>query len=185
MNGFYICVMVVGIMIVFMAFIWIIIDKKRSIDYKKVIDSKKNDLVEIIEDADIMVEELNKFSDYIVTEFDKREKKLGEYFMNVDVAISEKGVLENEILKNGTDNRVFNKNDVTTKTNTNIKQKNINNTQIKINNEKISVNEKVIHLNTRYKKVLDFKNKGLTQIEIAKQLNIGKGEVKLIFDMLD
>jgi hypothetical protein len=175
MNRFYISIIVIGIVIEIISFIWIIIDKKRRIDLKKVVDSKKEDLVEIIEDADVMVEELNKFSDYIVSEIDIREKKLEKIFNKTDKIINAQESTS-EKYKNGT----YGNTELSYKYLLDKTQMNINNIKKKNNN-----NNNVIHLNPKYRDVLDLKNSGMGIEDIAKKLNIGKGEVKLIINMLN
>jgi hypothetical protein len=196
MSGFYSCIIIIGILVEFIAFVWILIDKKNKINYKKIIDSKKNNLLEIIEDADIMVDELNKFSDYIVSEFDKREKKLELYFEKADkICINEEFEM-NERTKNGTDNLSITNNvlskgnhesHINDLSNLNINkiQKTISRTQMNLNSFKDEINDKIIHLHPKYRKIFNLKENGLSQSDIARELNMGREEVKLILDMWD
>lgn len=199
MNQFYVSIMFIGILLMLISFIWVIIDKKRHIDYREVIDEKKTSLVNIVEDAEVMVEELNKFSGYVFDEFEVREKNVKGLLNKLDQEIKEKTVVVNSMKitekaeeisfkKAVGENRISPK--ITYVQNNSGRDKDLNG--IIEQREEISrennyetepKKDNVIHLKQRYKKVLNMVDDGLTQGEIAKKLNMGKSEVQLILEM--
>ena len=193
-NHFYVSIIFLGIILIVIAFIWIIYDRKKYYDNTKRLDKKREELVNIISDAEQMVEELNKFSDYIVTRMDiKNEelctslKALEERASKVSSENIEKQgtkVYHSENVVNGILNDVQSESSPILDLKSDLIMDNIdyNNDFIYEPNVKqqVKVNEKVIPINSKYKEVVQLANRGLSDTEIAKQLNLGKGEIQLI-----
>ncbi len=78
MNGFFISLIFFGILLVIVSLIFIFLDKKKVFQFMKSFDDKKQELTEIISDAEEMIEELNKFSDYIVGQMDRKNDELNK-----------------------------------------------------------------------------------------------------------
>ena len=76
MDGFYAGIIFAGIILVIISLIWIAYDRKKTFDHSKQFDAKKEEILGIIDDAEMMISELNKFSDYIVTQMDKKNEEL-------------------------------------------------------------------------------------------------------------
>lgn len=74
--NFYVSLVFFGILLILFSLAWIILDKKKAFGFMRSLDEKKQELVEIINDAEQMIEELNKFSDYIVTQMDLKNEEL-------------------------------------------------------------------------------------------------------------
>ena len=78
MNGFFVSLIFFGILLVIVSLIIIFLDKKKVFQFMKSFDDKKQELTEIISDAEEMIEELNKFSDYIVGQMDRKNDELNK-----------------------------------------------------------------------------------------------------------
>lgn len=188
MTAFFGSVMVIGILLILYSFAWIAFDKKKSWDFEDQFEEKKTELINVINDAEQMLTELNKFSDYIVSKIDEKN---GEIFSSIEVIESKiskmKDYQENMIIEESP----FSINSgIDYKSNTiksdliieNIKK--VNTTAdidiSKNDTEHSSKNEKVIPLRNRHKEVVLLSKNGLNDTEIAKKLNMGKGEIQLI-----
>jgi len=75
--------MFIGIVLMAVAFIWIAFDWKKSNGKEKEIESKKNDLNDVISEAEQMIVEINKLSGYVVSTL---ESKTDEIFKKLDEA---------------------------------------------------------------------------------------------------
>jgi len=205
MSQFYVSIIFLGIMLITVSIVLIAFDKKKSIDYVNELDSKKQELVGIISDAEQMIEEMNKFSDYIVTQMDFKsdqlsislknfEKEIGNLKEKADIRIDASTFLSDKVVNGGyaaiskgyenqaseyrNINSEYDGIDIDSTDNNNlqfIKQ----NSRFKI---KETLGEKVIPMNAKYRKVIQLSQNGLEDTEIAKCLNMGKGEVQLIIE---
>jgi len=187
-NGFYVSLIFMGIIIIVFALVWIAYDKKKSYDYSKQLDDKSIELVGIIKDAEQMINELNKFSDYIVTQIDLKNQELAADIKKVDERISQLNNISKSIdnvvngnnmpgmgmsfeiptLERGSDT-------VGDKINTD----NSNSNQFQ-HKHKTRSGDKIIPINNKCDEVLQLAAEGLDETEIARKLNIGKGEIQLI-----
>jgi len=191
MIQFYVCIIFLAIILICSTFVWIIYDKRNANNYEKRLDSKKQELITIINDAEQMVEELNKFSDYIVEQVNLKDNEMiknlknaedrifkinedAQYLLNLEFEQSQFKVKEE--VKNKEEIKLKNK-EKTIKEDLSeeeLSNKNIN---------KFKSNVKVIPMNARYKDVVNLSRKGLNKSEIAKMLDIGKGEIELILEV--
>ena len=189
MTIFYVSVILVGVLVVFVALILIIVDRKKGIDYSNAIDQKSKQLVDIIKDAEQMIEEMDKFSNYIIRRFESKNDEIKELLCDVDKKVetlnAKQAEIESErevvLKKTGTDENYSNKpverksflekQGVMFKNSVNYKKQNKRKT------------EKIIEINSRHKEVLDMAKTGFDETYIAKTLNIGKGEIGLILQM--
>lgn len=200
MEGFYVSIIFVGIMLVFISFAMIAYDRKKTYDYTKLLDEKKQDLIDIISDAEQMVEEMNKFSDYIVTKIDLKNEELCTLLKNVEGKTKKISIqLENIDTQKNVSHKKNEKSVVEAieiKENVSQKEKLFDhNSDLVIDNNLIESavemhsnnlkhqsksKDKIIPLNSRHKEVIQLVNKGMNSTEIARKLNIGKGEIELI-----
>lgn len=193
MNSFYVSIIFLGITLIAIALVWIAYDVKRSNDYEKRLDEKKKDLVEIIEDSEEMIEELNKFSDYIVTQMDIKNEEMNNNLRAVEerikqlhkqVSESSEIVIQKEKVVNGRAFEIRSKAEVSPVS---------YNNDLVVDTLRIDMPQaaagapgrqvpknNVIQLNSRHKEVLRLSENGLSDTEIAKTLNMGKGEIQLI-----
>lgn len=214
MSGFYVSLIFVGILLVLISIILILIDKKNVFIFRKTFDDKKQELVEIINDAEQMIDELNRFSDYIVSQIDAKNEEL-----NVSIKGAEKKIsaLKNKAtaisktinatsrkaIKDDSDDTVIEtKNSMAgeatkaqrqSDTGSVLPQKALNNpvaaveaySRSKTMPSKTIKNrgDKVIPFNSKHSEVLRLSKQGMEGTEIAKSLNMGKGEVELIIGL--
>ncbi|RXE60234.1 DUF6115 domain-containing protein [Acetivibrio mesophilus] len=196
MAGFYVSMMFIGILLVLASLILIVFDKKKSIEADKRIDEKKEELSKIIADADLMVEELNKFSDYVISQVEQKNKetlalikdaeerleKLSKESTNVLIESrdeSKASADKDRFVLNTGDSFVEGRSDLIIDS---IKFEDQPASAAKPYQIKLQgiTDEKVIPINSKHKEVLALAQKGLNETEIAKKLSIGKGEIQLI-----
>jgi len=204
MSRFYVSIIFLGVMLVIVSIMMIAYDRKRSLDYFSEIDAKKEELVGIMSDAEQMVEELNKFSDYIVTQMDVKNEELNTSFKNIEehIELFNSKIPRSLKSKAFTFERVANGgfsdigeesfdneadmsanlilNDIVINEDNPSHQKVVN-SQLKIKLKDISC-EKVIPLNSKFKEVVRLSQQGIDDTTIAKRMNMGKGEVQLIIE---
>ncbi len=197
MVGFYTSIMFTGIILVVVSLIWIAFDRKKAFDTELRIDEKKAELVRIIRDAEMMVEELNKFSDYVVTQIGEKNSEMEESFKQADRLIETMKIetgcffetlkFQNEVIGNsysiGVNHRAVETNFV--KKNDLVLEEpfeEVYTPAVKSSrsNSQMKVRDKVIPINSRYNEVITLSKKGLNETEIARKLNMGKGEIQLI-----
>jgi len=197
----------IGITLVFVALISVLFDRKKSWDFERRIDEKKQELLEIVSDAEEMVSELNRFSDYVITQVNtkneellqnltKCESKLKEINSKLSGNSNDVITIEKETdIKAVVNNYVTSKNNKPDETQNSFKSdliienmnfdKNLNNLPSEQLGSVIDskYNDKVIPISAKHREVLQLAEKGLTDTEIAKRLNMGKGEIQLILEL--
>lgn len=180
MVAFFTDLFIIGIILILFSIIMVMFDRKRDLVEKSEIISIKNELQELLEDSNEMVDELNRFSDYIITKVDE---KCCEY-MNLIKSVPDSKVASarSAEIKDSPAAVVdlpFNIPIVT------------EGSDIDIKNEEILFSEDVKPLGTvtesrnndishRHGEVIKLFEAGMSDSEIAKALNMGKGEVQLI-----
>ncbi|MGI6778685.1 MAG: DUF6115 domain-containing protein [Acetivibrionales bacterium] len=157
MNQFYSSISIIGITLIILSLLWIVIDRKKSDNYEKRLDRKKYELSAIITDAEEMIEELNKFSEYIVTQIDMKNEELLKSLKNIEERLESL----NEKSYNQNDRREPEQG-------------------ISPKQSQTLESDKVIPIDGRFRRVLALAQDGLSHTEIAKNLNMGKGEIQLI-----
>jgi hypothetical protein len=191
MIQFYVCIIFTGIILVLVSLGMIGYDRKKACDYSTKMNEKKEELEIIISDADQMICEMNKFSDYIVTQM---ELKNEEITTGLRLFEEEVNRLNNRISVNITENVRESITDNFTEINAESIVKNdmavngrVFEPIINVNNYRNKVQskskEKVVPINNKYKRVIQLSKNGISDTEIAKSLNMGKGEVQLILEM--
>ena len=71
--------------------IWIVVERKKSRDYRLEIDERRYELQKTIEEAEQLLIELNNFSDYIVS---RMEEKQQEIEFVIEAAAEKAGLFE-------------------------------------------------------------------------------------------
>lgn len=199
MNQFYVSFIFLGIVLIVFSLILILLDKKKVFSFVGKYEEKKKELVDIINDAEQMIEELNKFSDYIVTQMDFKNEELSlnlrkadEQVKNLAQKAHDSFITSEEAQKAAESDfkadqiiggEIAQETDLVVNGNNNGPVTRYSDTLF--NSQKIQAgkSEKVIPLNTRHIEVLRLYKTGLDEIEIARKLNMGKGEVKLILEL--
>ena len=172
MEIFYICVILVGIFIVCFALIWMVIEKKNARDYRLDLDERKHELQQVIEDAEQLLIELNNFSGYIVDRLEEKQKYLEELLMKVDGKTGSADSYESR----KPDKKSAESIATEKKNNDFIPDKDY----MSLLSEKKG---KLISLDDRKREVIKLSRNGISSTEIARLLNIGKGEIELISRM--
>ena len=193
MNQFYVALIFFGIILIFFSLIWVVLGKKKVFSFMKNFDEKKQELVEIINDAEQMIEELNKFSDYIVTQMDLKNEELRVNLKKADKEVKNLANRADEIITarvvNGDNGEmVVRPQEPLFKYNSDIviESMDFGNTSLKtvpVQKTPIRRTEKVIQINNKYTEVLRLSECGFDDVEIAKKLNMGKGEIELILGL--
>lgn len=196
MVGFYASIMFIGIVLILVSLVWIAFDKKKTFDDEKRMDDKREELTKIISDADLMVEELNKFSDYIVSLVDQKNLEALDAIKNLEEKVKSIAEEKSVVLKgrafeaervasgsqfvlsaqsassfiNGTCDLIID----------NIMHEETSSVKSSRSKPQGKIKEKVIPINSKHKEVITLAQKGLDETEIAKKLSMGKGEIQLI-----
>lgn len=167
MGQFYLGFIIIGILLIIIALIWFIINKKKSSDYMNLLEKKKYELLGIMNDAEQMIEELNRLSDYIVTQIDLKNEQLWNNFSKLDKLVKQKtDDLVKDLSRPSDVGMVLDSSSSFQEVSTENKAK-----------------EKIIPFNSRYRDIVNLANKGLTNTEIARRLKMGKGEIQLILEI--
>jgi len=216
MNGFYVSLIFLGIILVAFSLLCIFLDKKKVFTFAKNFDEKKQQLVEVMNDAEQMIDELNKFSDYIVNQVDLKNEELNKNIKfaeeRVNALSGRARVVCNEItdatIKENEDEYGLSGLEAASVINSGV-QTEMNGIPIAeaVNGSVVDrtsasgsnvpyvqsgcdytavplkKREKVVPINNKYSEVLRLSGEGMQSLEIAKRLNLGKGEVELILDL--
>lgn len=198
MNGFYASLIFLGILLILISLISIFLDKRKVFNFVKGFDEKKQELSEIISDAEQMIDELNRFSDYIVNQMDLKNEELNKNLREAEervqaikervgsvvipaatVPLAQNAVMESEIAYavNSTGINII---PVNTADAASAAYSRNEDQKLPAAFKK---KEKVIPFNNRYSEVLRLAGEGLGSLEIAQNLHMGKGEVELIIGL--
>jgi FtsZ-interacting cell division protein ZipA len=170
MNQFFISLILLGIILIIAALIGIAYDRKKSRDHLEGLEQKKNELSSIVDDADQMIDELNRLSDYVVTQMDSKNEEMSNILKDVETRIGNIKTRLNDnseayeiplgiVVNGGEGNKPHNKVESTVSTKENEQEivKNFENTKISntrkaISSYKTHSNYKgnVIPINNRY-----------------------------------
>jgi len=172
MEIFYICIILVGIFLVCFALLWMVVEKKKARDYRLDIDERRYELQQIIEDADQLLTELNNFSSYIVNRLEEKQQSIEEFINKVD----EKIELFNQI--EGRADMISQVESIEEPA-----PETVDTSEEDYINALHEQKGKLITLDERKREIIKLYKKGISSTEIARMLNMGKGEVELISRM--
>ncbi len=171
MTAFFICIILIGVLMTAVAMLWMVIEKKRSRDYRLEINERVHELQQVVEDAEQLLDELNSFSNYIVTRMEEKQQEVESVIQAADRRLD-----------------LFEQIDIQSETSKQEKETPIL--------EDMPVNEpvpaaaaavkkaKVIPLHEKKRQVIKLYKDGYDSTEIAKMLNMGIGEIELISRMV-
>ncbi|NLU33151.1 MAG: hypothetical protein GXX04_11085 [Clostridiaceae bacterium] len=188
MAVFFTCITLAGSGIVLFALFLMLAEKRRVHDYRKDAAEKKDELIQVIEDAELLIEEMNKFSVYTVSKLEEKNEILNQTIHEADRRIealngfldSVPGAMpapmENQMpreSRNGQD--TTNEQDIAG-------GQDIRNAQDidSIINSQLFKKGKVIPLDVKRREILKLSKSGLDSVQIARLLNMGRGEIELI-----
>ena len=191
MEAFFVSIILIGILVVCFALVWMVIEKKRAMDYRLEIDERRYELMQIIEDADQLLTEMNNFSSYIVDQMEEKQQsiefslhkagqRIEQLFDNMyikPVHVPEMLDVTKEI-KEQTE-KIINNKEIKNEVNSEIEE------NIEIEESILSSRKKgkLIPFDERKREVIKLHKKGISSTEIAKMLDMGKGEIELISRM--
>jgi CHASE3 domain sensor protein len=170
MTAFFVCVVLIGIILVIVSIIWMIIEKKNNRDYRLEIDEKRYELQQLIEDSEQLLNELNNFSGYIVSRMEEKEKDIEEAVKSADERLALLSDVK-EIPDNSTPTQSQDTEEI---------KENSRASEDEFNKALPFKKGKVIPFDVKKREVMKLKRHGMGNAEIAKLLNMGKGEIELI-----
>ena len=229
MNSFYVSMIFIGIILILVSLIWVAFEKKSSFSLLNRMEEKKQDMVSIISDAEQMIEELNKFSDYMVMQMDAKNEELNANLKKADEEINQlRGRIAGQMIEVTETTEIIETKKTAEEVDLQLSKKNVKkvkkeaasakvvngNTLEEVQNKAEQLdkqnsdliieseayeeiisdanqykrqysrkNDKIIPINSRYKEVIRLSNDGLNDTEIAKRLNMGKGEIQLVMEL--
>lgn len=229
MSGFYVTFIFLGVLLVIVSLICIFLDKKKVFNFSKTFDAKKQELAEIISDAELMIDELNNYSDYIVNQMDLKNEELSrnlkeatqkiESLRQKAKSINKESNIEHEVVDEAVeiaieeaandeavDDIAMRSSEAAVLTNSLSKTristiKNSSTLAVAVNSADAVAaaytrasdrhihsranarKDKVIPLGNKYSEVLRYSREGMKSLDIARELNMGKGEVELIIGL--
>jgi DNA-binding NarL/FixJ family response regulator len=139
----------------------------------------KEELIGIISDAEQILDEMNRFSDYIVTQMDIKSTEVSEVLKMIE----EK---QNSLRKAIPDTDYNVRKEIVRHAAkvTETKFEGIRSTgDVAQSHPPVSTRDNVIPINSRHKEILRMRETGMNETEIARQLRVGKGEVQLILEL--
>lgn len=155
----------IGVFAILASVIMIFLDKVKGEDIYFSIDVKEQEIKKVIEDADEIISELNYTSEMVVQEIEQRIKGLREELKSLNNPVNTPPIVKRTAASA-----------ITTTVSAN-KKKRITNDSSDIDT---ALDEK---LSQKQSEVLEYASQGMSVTEIAKQMNIGQGEVMLILSL--
>ncbi|NMA65997.1 MAG: hypothetical protein GX957_07110 [Clostridiaceae bacterium] len=174
MAVFFICIILIGSGIVLVSFCMMLAEKKRLHDYRTDLAEKKDGLIKVIEDAELLISEMNNFSDYVVTRIEEKNETLTKSISEADLRIE---MLRSETEYVKKDELVYDEESVLRILEEEGRQQPAKAVQ------KNSRKSKVLTFDVKRREIIKLANQGLGCTEIARILNCGKGEIELISKM--
>jgi hypothetical protein len=174
MVGFFSGLILVGISLIIISIILVMYDRKRDVEEKEEFVSLKRELRSLLEDSNDMVDELNKFSDYIVTTVDEKCTEFRNLMKDApdknatfkEPEVKSEAIQAPAIFERSTDENIIILDD--------------NSFSEDIEPTPAVSEAKNNGVNPKHSEVMRLFESGMSDIEIARTLNMGKGEVQLI-----
>lgn len=170
MTAFFICIILIGVLMTAVAMIWMVIEKKRSRDYRLEINERVHELRQVVEDAEQLLDELNSFSNYIVTRMEEKQQEVESIIQAADRWLD-----------------LFEQIDIQLETPKQEKEPPVEEDMAimgPIPPTAAGKKAKVIPLHEKKRQVIKLYKDGYDSTEIAKMLNMGIGEIELISRMV-
>lgn len=192
MDHFNVSMMFFGIVITLTAFIWIVAESFRSRDDVKKLEEKKEELVSIITDAEQILDEMNRFSDYIVTQMDLKSTEMAEVLKMIEeklgnfkraVSDADYSTRKDTVRYTAKTTEMKKNDDFRAMTGTIAEGFDTVRALRPQNSHSKGAKDNVIPINSRHKEILRMRDTGMNETEIARQLRVGRGEVQLILEL--
>lgn len=150
------------------------------------LEKKKQELEEILNTADQMIDELNRFSDYMITNLEEKSETVGEMVVSLEEKIKRnKSFIESiKTLENPTNEDKIE----AAKTIIPFQGR----VSSAVSSKKLTELNRDISENMNFRprissnkssQILKLAENGLDETEIAKKLNVGRGEIQLVLGM--
>lgn len=156
----------VGVFVILAAAIMIFLDKVKGEDIYFSMDVKEQEIKKVIEDADEIISELNYTSEMIVHEIEEKISSFREELKNLNNTAANASPTDKKAAAPAISTVI-----------TANKKKKITNDSSDIDNV---LDEK---LSQKQLTVFEYASQGMSVTDIAKQMNIGQGEVMLILSL--
>lgn len=199
MNQFYVSTVIIGIMFIIISLVLVAFDRKKSLDYASRLDEKKEELTGIIADADQMIDEMNKFSDYIVTQMELKneemstnlklmEEKISHVNSTIPEVIETEVSLRDKVVNGSIVEPEYNRDHYTAQAHMGVRYDSTKMGVVNVGSvagykTQTKSKDKVVPINNKANTVIQMARNGLSETEIAKSLKMGKGEIQLILEM--
>lgn len=174
MSLFFTCIILIGSGITLFALFIMLAEKKRLHDYRTDLKEHKDSLIEVIEDAELLVSEMNNFADYIVTQIEEKNNSLIYTFAEADLKIETLNSLTNASAEPG---QIYDEESVSR-----ILEEEGRSEEVTVTHS-TSRKGKVLTFDRKRREIIKLAKSGLDSTEIARILNCGKGEIELISRM--
>ncbi len=180
MAVFFTCIILIGSVITLVAFFLMLAEKRRLHDYRTDVKEKKEDLIKVIEDAEELISEMNRFSDYVVTQIEEKHTSLTGSIKEAELKIE----LFNSPLKPVERVNAAPLYDEASIEKIIEEKQPAPDSHTSLENQTIPIRKgKVLTFDVKRREIMKLAKKGLDSTEIARQLNCGKGEIELIARM--
>ena len=174
MTAFFTCIVLVGSGITVFALILLLAEKHRQHDYRMDLKDKKEDLIKVIEDSDELISEMNRYSDYVVTQIEEKHSELDRSILAADIRMEflnsaagcEPPKETVQIYDAAAVSKILEEEEPAAENYTPPARKG-----------------KVLTFDLKRREIVKLAKSGLDSTEIARQLNCGKGEIELIAKM--
>ncbi|NLL67033.1 MAG: hypothetical protein GX236_04950 [Clostridiaceae bacterium] len=179
MTLFFTCIIFVGSGLTLFALLLMLYEKKRLHDYRGDLKEGKDALIKVIEDAEELISEMNRFSDYAVTQIEEKNNILLDSIAEADLKIQ---ILDSMVMEEETSCReplltpVYDE--------ASIDRILEEDKPVKDENKPDYANKgKVLTFDLKRREIIKLAKAGKDSTEIARLLNCGKGEIELIARM--
>lgn len=173
MSVFFACIILIGSSVAIIALFMILAEKRRQYDYRQEAGEKKDELIKVIEDAELLIDEMNKFSDFVVSSFEQKNLDLKNTLKEADLRIETvNGALNSlpegsaEVYPGLFEKAPEEERDISSVIESQLQKKG-----------------KVIPFDVKRREIIKLSKSGLDSTQIARILNMGKGEIELIAKM--
>jgi hypothetical protein len=189
MAVFFACIIIIGSILLLFSLFLILNEKRRLHDYREDAREKKDDLVKTIEDAELLIDEMNRFSDYVVSNLEQKYKEFSETLHEADLRIE---AMNSCSAGSAASKVAF----MTNITHMDASFDSFDEVQegggqpadaperapVTIDSQLLKKG-KVIPFDVKKREIIKLSKSGLDSTQIAKLLNMGKGEIELIARM--
>ena len=173
MAVFFTCIILIGAGLVLLSIILMLAEKRRLHDYRTDIKEKKEGLISVIEDAEELISEMNRFSDYVVSQLEEKNQLLIQSMAEADLKI--------ELLN--APRQLEAQNEAPTHYNEEAIAKILEEEKPEPTPSASPRKAKVLTFDSKRREIIKLAKSGLDSTEIARLLNCGKGEIELIAKM--